>query len=238
MDPDAKVNRLRRNENSDLGAKRDHRADLNATNTFVRVCASAPAGTRTVAPEIAISMRSVRLSGSEGAMPSSLPAIQPSRPRSRLWRRRSVSHRLPGFASPNIQEAAADAVSPRDVRNARIRAEALRNNARLFGVAPIAPPPRARDHFNPLVRGALISVLMHGFKKLAQVRPKASLNYSNENRHVGASCRLHLNGVSNAHALPTDICGARSGRFRSRLPRSPSRVQSRRFLLLSGTSPR
>jgi hypothetical protein len=33
--------------------------------------------------------------------------------------------------------------------------------------------------------------LMHGFTKLAQSNPKASLNYSEENRHVGAAHRLH-----------------------------------------------
>jgi hypothetical protein len=56
VDAGAKIDRLRRHENPDLRAKRDHRAALNATITFVRVRASAPNGTRTVAPAIATSM--------------------------------------------------------------------------------------------------------------------------------------------------------------------------------------
>src|SRR5208337_3848389 len=46
----------------------------------------------------------------------------------------------------------------------------LHNNASFFGVAPFPPSTLAGDHFNPLVRGALISVLMHGFTQLAHVR--------------------------------------------------------------------
>src|SRR5271166_2150984 len=76
MDACTEVYRLRRHENADLRTKRDHRADLNATKTFVRVCASTPIGTRTVAPEIAISMRSVRSPASGRTMPSS-PRCEP-----------------------------------------------------------------------------------------------------------------------------------------------------------------
>src|SRR5271165_3108742 len=125
----AKIDRLRRNEHPDIRAERNHRVDLTAVSTRSSVAASTPTGTRTVAPAIVTSIRSVGpaktrgwsiASGRASTASSSLSWTNfgPSLDASRALRRHTLSNpRL----TP-LGRATSEMFTPGSALSARIRA--------------------------------------------------------------------------------------------------------------------